>query len=267
MDAQLKKLVQSAKDSIPGFVRIGYRLCRQAILFFPSQLLGAITHVSTSERVAALTFDDGPHPEYTPRLLAVLEKYQAHGTFFMIGESASRYPELVRRIADAGHAIGNHSWDHPSFPAITSRERVRQIRACEEAIGSKAQKLFRPPYGNQTLRSCQDVMRLGYQVVAWNVVGGDWQDDSAEVVFERLARRIAPGSILLLHDALFTAENERYASREATLDAVRLLLERYAHEYRFVTVPELLRRGRPVKSWWHQPGDAGYLAGLQKSHI
>jgi len=98
-------------------------------------------------------------------------------------------------------------------------------------------------------------------------VGSDWKDDSAEVVFDRLARRIAPGSILLLHDALFTAENEQFASRESTIDAVRLLLERYEHEYQFVTVPELLRRGRPQKTWWYQPGDTSYLAGLQRYHI
>lgn len=267
MAAQLKKLVQSAKDSMPDFVRVGYRLCRRGALFIPGQLIGTITHVSTHERIAALTFDDGPHPEFTPRLLEVLEHYGARATFFMVGESASRYPELVRRIADAGHAIGNHSWDHPSFPAITSRERVRQIRACEEVIGSNGQKLFRPPFGNQTFRSRLDALRLGYRVVAWNVVGSDWKDDSPEVVFERLARRLGPGSILLLHDALFTVENERFASRESTIGAVRLLLERYAHEYRFVTVPELLRMGRQQKTWWYQPGDAGYLAGLRRTRI
>lgn len=181
MAAQRKKLIQSAKDSMPDFVRIGYRSCRKGILFLRSQLLGTITHVSTPERIAALTFDDGPHPEFTPRLLALLEKYQARGTFFMVGEMASHYPKLVRRIADAGHAIGNHSWDHPSFPAISSRERVRQIRACEEVIGSDGQKLFRPPFGNQTFRTRFDALRLGYRVVAWNVVGSDWKDRKSVV--------------------------------------------------------------------------------------
>lgn len=251
---------------MPDFVRVGYRRCRQGLLFFPSQLLGTITHVSTHERVAALTFDDGPHPEFTPRLLAILEQYQARGTFFMLGESASRYPELVRRITDAGHAIGNHSWDHPSFPAITSRERQRQIRACEQAIGSNGQRLFRPPFGNQTLRSRLDALRLGYRVVAWNVIGNDWRDDSAEAIFERLAHRLSPGSILLLHDALFNVENERFISRDSTIGAVRLLLERYAQEYRFVTVPELLRSGRPQKTWWYQPGNAAFLAKLRRSN-
>jgi len=267
MAAQLRKLAQSAKDFMPDFVRAGYRVCRRGALFLPTQLFGTITHVSTRERIAALTFDDGPHPEFTPRLLAILEQYQARGTFFMVGESARRYPELVRRIVDAGHAIGNHSWDHPSFPAITSRERVRQIRACEAVIGSNNQRLFRPPFGNQTFRSRLDALRLGYRVIAWNVVGSDWRDDSPEIIAERLAGRLVPGSILLLHDALFTAENERFVSREPTIGAVRLLLDGYANEYRFVTVPELLRSGRPQKTWWYQPGDAGYLAGLQRSHV
>lgn len=240
-------------------------MVRRGISYIPNQLIGTITHVSTPERVAALTFDDGPHPEFTPRLLEILERHQAHATFFVVGESARKYPDLLRRIADAGHAIGNHSWDHPSFPAITSHERKRQIHACEKAIGSYGQKLFRPPFGNQTLRSRVDALRFGYRVIAWNVTGRDWQDDKASVIFERLASGLRPGSILLLHDALFTAENARYASRDATVDAVRMLLERYGRSYRFVTVPELLCRGRPEKTWWYQPGDASYLAALRKT--
>lgn len=265
MAAKNNGLIQSARDRLPDFVRVGYRKIRCGISYLPRQLVGTVTHVSTHERVAALTFDDGPHPEFTPRLLEILARYQAHATFFVVGESVQRHPELLHRVGEAGHAIGNHSWDHPSFPAITHRERVKQIRACEEVIGSYGQKLFRPPFGNQTLRTRMDALQLGYQVIAWNVVGSDWQDDGAAAIFERLASGLRPGSILLLHDALFTAEDERYASREATLDAVRLLLERYSQSYRFVTVPELLRRGRPVKSWWHRPGDSGYLAGLRRS--
>ncbi len=184
----------------------------------------------------------------------------------MVGESANRYPELVRRIADAGHAIGNHSWDHPSFPAITRQERVKQIRACEEAIGTNGAKLFRPPFGNQNVASRLDALWLGYRVVTWNVVGHDWKDDSPEVIFDRLARRLSPGCIMLLHDALFTTENERFASREPTIGAVHSLLKRYGRDYRFVTVTELLRIGRAEKTWWHEPGDAVYLAGLRRTH-
>ena len=267
MAAPINALIRSAKNHAPDFVRVGYRRVCSGISFIPRQLIGTITHVSTVEPVAALTFDDGPHPEFTPRLLEILERYQARATFFVVGASAKRYPQLLRRIAEAGHAIGNHSWDHPSFPAISRHERRRQMRACEEVIGPYSQKLFRPPYGNQIFASRLDALRLGYRVITWSATGRDWQGDGAEEIFGRLASGLQPGSILLLHDALFASESEQFASREATLAAVRMLLEQYARAYRFVTVPELLRSGRPRKTWWHQPGDAGYLATLQKTPI
>ncbi|MGH8754891.1 MAG: polysaccharide deacetylase family protein [Burkholderiales bacterium] len=124
-------------------------------------MIGTITHVSTSDAVAALTFDDGPHPEFTRRLLDILDRYQARATFFIVGRSAQRYPELVKRIAQAGHALGNHSWDHPSFPYISRRERRLQIRACAKAIHPYGLKLFRPPYGNQSIASRLDALCIG----------------------------------------------------------------------------------------------------------
>jgi peptidoglycan-N-acetylglucosamine deacetylase len=116
-------------------------------------VIGTISHVHTRESVAALTFDDGPDPEYTPRLLAILERYRAQATFFMTGKAAQAHPELVRRVAQAGHAIGNHSWDHPSFPLISGRERRAQIRACAQALVPYGSRLFRPPYTEQNLGS------------------------------------------------------------------------------------------------------------------
>lgn len=98
------------------------------------QFIGTITHVSTRELLVALTFDDGPHPDYALRLLDILERHQAHATFFMLGEAAKRHPEIVTMVARQGHAIGNHSWDHPSFPLVNGRERRAQIRACGKAI-------------------------------------------------------------------------------------------------------------------------------------
>ena len=130
---------------------------------------GSITGVSTQEPVAALTFDDGPHPESTPRLLEVLAKHRARATFFMVGEAAEKHRGLVRRVAEEGHAIGNHSWDHPSFPLMSGRERRRQIRACERALAPYGSRLFRPRYGHQHLASWLDTRRLGFDVAAWRV--------------------------------------------------------------------------------------------------
>src|SRR3990172_5069992 len=118
----------------PKPVREVHRLFPRLSNAVMRRVLGTVTHVSTHASVVALTFDDGPHPEFTPRLLDILDKHQAQATFFMIGAAAQRYPDLVRRAAQAEHAIGNHSWDHPSFPLITGRERRAQMRACAQAI-------------------------------------------------------------------------------------------------------------------------------------
>jgi peptidoglycan-N-acetylglucosamine deacetylase len=247
-------------------LRRGKRVVRAGGIYALSRALGAVTSVETNEPVVALTFDDGPHPASTPRLLDVLERHGARATFFVVGESAAKWPDLIERIARSGHAIGNHSWDHPSFPAIGGPERRRQISGCERAIAGHTSRLFRPPYAHQDLPTMFDVRRLGFRTVMYNVTGNDWRDDSAETVCQRLERGLKPGSILLLHDALFTAEQERYRSRVPTLDAVRMLLETHGRAYRFVTVPELLRLGRARKEWWHKPGDAAYLATLRRGH-
>jgi peptidoglycan-N-acetylglucosamine deacetylase len=100
--------------------------------------------VSSPERRLA-TYPHRPHPQFTPPLLDILEKYRAHETFFMLGEAAHQYPELVRRVAQAGHTIGNHPWDHSSVPFISRHARLEQIEACEQAISPRGQRLFPPP--------------------------------------------------------------------------------------------------------------------------
>lgn len=107
---------------------------------FAQKIIGTITHFRAPDAVA-LTFDDGPHPEHTPRLLDILSRYCVRATFFPIGEFAQKHPELIRRMAEAEHAIGNHSWSHAAFPFIASRE---QIRASAEVLVPYEQKIFRP---------------------------------------------------------------------------------------------------------------------------
>lgn len=207
----------------------------------------------------ALTFDDGPNPEATPRLLEILESRGARGTFFMVGKVAARHPELVARVAAGGHAIGNHSWDHPSFPLIKSRWRRTQIRWCQEALAPHGSRLFRPPYGHQSPASQLDAARLGYRAVTWSINAEDWLDDPPEKLLERIRKRLRPGSVILFHDALYATIDRRYCHRGPTLEAVARFLDEVGEGYQAVTLPELLRRGRPRKWHWYQRPDLGWL--------
>lgn len=259
----LRAMRQRMRALVPAPAIQAYRGARRAASYLPRQAIGSITRVQTHEPVVAVTFDDGPDPRSTPRYLEVLERHGAHGTFFLIGRSAMKYPALVQRIRAGGHAIGNHSWDHPSFPAISGRMRRAQIKAWSDALGSVTPRIFRPPYGNQTWITRLDPMWMGWEVITWDVCANDWLGDSAETMAERVVSQIRPGSIVLMHDTLYTYERADYASRDTSIQALALVLERLGKDYRFVTVPELLRLGRPQRELWYQPGDAGYLARLQ----
>lgn len=225
-------------------------------------VIGTITHVTTDDPVAALTFDDGPDPEYTPKLLDILKKYRVYATFFMVGEAARAHPELVRRIAEAGHAIANHSWNHPSFPLISSSERRAQIRACAEAIAPFGERLFRPPYAQQDLASRLDALLLGYRVVMFDVCSDDWCGGDPEKVAGQIERRLRPGSVIVLHDGLSDALDPSYFNREPMIEALEIFLTRVSHCYRFVTIPELLRLGRPHREFWYKPSDLKLLNKL-----
>jgi peptidoglycan/xylan/chitin deacetylase (PgdA/CDA1 family) len=210
----------------------------------------ALTRVETEQPVIALTFDDGPDPVYTPRLLDILAAHCARATFFMIGSRAGRHPELVARVAAEGHSIGNHSWDHPSFPFISREERREQILACARAISPYDGRLFRPPYGHLDLDSWFDIDQMGYRAVTWKIEPGDWDDKAAPAIAEAVMVKLQPGAVVLLHDGLFDAPDSRFFPRDATISAVQLLLDRLTGTLRFVTIPELLECGTPYCKQW-----------------
>jgi peptidoglycan/xylan/chitin deacetylase (PgdA/CDA1 family) len=228
------------------------------------RLAATITGADTREPVVALTFDDGPDPRWTPRVLEVLEAHGARATFFMLGTAAGRHPELVARAAAAGHAIANHSWDHAAFSRLHAPARRRQLRACQRAISPYGLRLFRPPYGEQTLATRLDALWLRYAVIGWTVDSGDWWDPDPVRIADTLDRRVAPGDIVLFHDALAlpeglgTADGRRPAAlsraphhdRQAMLAALERFLAGAAGRFRFVTVPDLLARGRARREAW-----------------
>jgi len=221
--------------------------------------LGTVIRVATREPAIALTFDDGPHPDDTPPLLEILERHGARGTFFMVGKSARRWPELVARVAEGGHALGNHTWDHPSMPLLTGRYRRRQIEWCAEALAPHGSKLFRPPYGEQSPGSRLDAALAGHTVVCWDVIAEDWRTDPPEAMLARVYRRLRRGSIVLFHDTLYTTVDDAARDRAPMREAVERLLVELKDRYRFVTVPELLRLGRPYRWHWYQRARLDWL--------
>lgn len=213
---------------------------------------GAITSVKTKQKIAALTFDDGPHPVYTLKILDLLKKYDAFATFFLVGKNASRHPKIVKEIGLDGHSIGNHSWNHASLPSMPRKERRAQIHSCAEAVAPYGQKLLRPPFGHLDIASHFDVLTLGYQIITWDVAAFDWVDHDAEWIANRIIEKIKPGSIILLHDCIY--QSRQIAApydRSQMLTALEMVLSQLSDQFSFVTIPNLLKHGRPRRVKWY----------------
>ena len=224
-------------------------------------LRGCITRVETTEPVVALTFDDGPDPMFTPRLLDVLREHDAKGTFFMVGEAASRHPELVDEVASAGHAVGNHTWSHPAVSRTSWKETRAQIRRCQDALHPSGIRLFRPPYLALSKVAVLSCRMLGYQVIMANRDSGDWWNPDASDIARTLITEAAPGDIILLHDGLagFSGRSLPHPplpDRSAMLAGLEEFLEQTAGRFRFVTVPEILATGRPIREKRYSRGPA-----------
>jgi peptidoglycan-N-acetylglucosamine deacetylase len=168
-----------------------------------SQLFGPTVRGTGDASTLALTFDDGPNPAATPRILDLLSKYDLRATFYVIGRHVRAFPDLAKEIIARGHAIGNHTDTHPSL-ALCSGSRIRQeLDRCDEAIAAATgvtAKWMRPPYGFRSPQLGSILAARGNAGVAmWSVMARDWKPQPAERVIERL-RRARGGDIVLLHD-------------------------------------------------------------------
>ncbi len=158
------------------------------------------------ERAVALTFDDGPSPQYTLRILAVLTKLRVHATFFLIGYLAEANPDLVRQELRLGMTVGNHSYNHPEVPPFA--QLPPQLLTDEIALGEQVlsrlgaqPRLFRPPGGSTSPRLVRAAAALGQRVVLWSVDPADWSPgSSAKEITKRVLSAVRPGSIVILHD-------------------------------------------------------------------
>jgi len=190
----------------------------------------------------ALTFDDGPNPAWTPRLLDILASYDVRASFFMVGKFAQAEATLVRQVAAAGHVIGCHSWSHPNLAVASSarvREELTSSRNALAEITGQPIRYFRPPFGGRRPAVLRIARELGMTPVLWNVMTSDWSEPSGEAILERLTGRIdrlesqGRAANIVLHDGSHT---ERAANRGPSVGTVEQLLRRYKATHRFVTV-------------------------------
>lgn len=209
-------------------------------------LLRVVTRFETQEREVWLTIDDGPDPQDTPRLLAVMADHGARATFFLIGEKALRYPELVRAIVQAGHEIGHHTHTHPAGslwcagPRRLARELDEAMAAYRPAMGEQSVRCFRAPVGIKNLWLRRALRLRQLTCVHWSVRSWDSTARSAETVVEHVMSRVKPGAIVLCH------EGERLHPA-VRVQAVSELLKRFRAEGYRCVVPSAEQMRPPIR--------------------
>ena len=192
------------------------------------------SHVNVDGPYIAMTFDDGPSGPLTPKLLDLAAKKHIKLTFFLIGENAARYPQLVQRELAEGHEVGNHSYTHPDLAKMSDDAVRSQIQKTQDAIISASgykPVLLRPPYGAMTPRQRIWISHeFGVKIILWEVDPLDWKNPGPDVVAERIISAARPGDIILSHDI-----------HSGTVDAMPEVFDTLlAKGYKFVTVSELI---------------------------
>jgi peptidoglycan-N-acetylglucosamine deacetylase len=213
-----------------------------AALWPGSQIFGRALVAPLRPGELALTFDDGPNPACTPRLLDVLAQYRVKGTFFLVGSFAEQEPGLTKQIAEAGHLIGNHSWSHPNL-SLSSAERIRdELRRTKETLEQligKPVRYFRPPFGARRPYVFRTARTMGMTPVLWNAMTSDWEERSPDRIAGKLSKKIEANhrrgraANIVLHDGSHHGLN---ADRAPSLAATEQLLARFAATHEFVTV-------------------------------
>lgn len=218
-----------------------------------AQLFGATICRTNAARKLAITFDDGPNPALTPKLLDLLEGYNARATFFLIGKFARECPEIVRETARRGHVVGNHSLTHPNLFWLSPAAVRGELRQTQEILGAtlgQAPVWFRPPYGFRNPWVVKTAADLGLRTVMWTLIPGDWTPQPTErligkmqPIADRAERNTsepsASGDILCLHDG---GRRELNVDRTNTLKALEYWLPRWRDAgLEFVTIEEAVR--------------------------
>jgi peptidoglycan/xylan/chitin deacetylase (PgdA/CDA1 family) len=195
-------------------------------------VLAKIARGNPKKKLIALTFDDGPHPDFTPQLLDILEREKVRATFFVIGKMVERYPDLVRQIRDHGHVIANHSFSHVTLSKIPGADVPIEYKACNDIVFKVAgvkPKYCRPPGGDYDKDVIRGAEAVGLTTVLWTDDPLDYASPGATVIEQRTLGRLSNGGIILLHDGA-----------KQTLQVLPQIIE-FAKKkgYKFVGVDEL----------------------------
>lgn len=212
--------------------------------------LGCAWRGPRTPRRVALTFDDGPDPEFTPRVIDLLDRAGVRGTFFLIGERAARAPRVVGAMAAGGHEIGNHTWSHANLWACGPRRTASEVGRAHDLLArlcGRPPRLFRPPWGAVNLAMFPALRRLGARCVFWSVQPEGLRAVGAAAQAARVVRRAYPGAIVDLHDAEGAAQ-----APERLLEALPpMIVGLRERGFEFATVGELLTRRSGGKETSH----------------
>lgn len=211
----------------------------------------AVSRVHTSAPVMALTFDDGPDPDFTPAVLDVLGKYDVRATFFVIGRNAAKHPDLIQKMLREGHVVANHTQDHLWLNELDRdgiRDQVIGGLTTLGAIGAQGSSMFRPPRGWTSPTVADVVNGAGLRSVFWSDCIEARLSHGVRPAAEALVGQSGPGSIILCHDGgSLDGPNPQHIDRSRTVGALGLMLRGLrGNGLRPVVLPELLRAGRPV---------------------
>ena len=204
--------------------------------------VSVISSGTVHDKWIALTFDDGPYPPYTDRLLDVLKAKRVHATFFLVAEQAQQYPELVQRMKAEGHTVGLHAFRHRDFLKLTEEEKRKDLEQGKKLlrdITGKNPVYWRPPHGFRDFSVMETAAAQNLTVVNWSVIPRDWTGIDSQEIYHRVMDKAEDGSIVLLHDG----DSPGYkASRQATVDAVVPLIDSLREKgYHLVSLEEYVQ--------------------------
>lgn len=205
-------------------------------------------NMQTTQKIVALTFDDGPNPPYTEQLLDVLKENHVSATFFLIGQNVEKHPELVKRIVAEGHQLGNHTYHHMDLLKADRKLIADEVDRTNQAIIAASgitPHLVRPPHGFRDPVVMEMMAERNLKVVEWSVMSRDWLNPGVDTIVERTISKVKNGSIILLHDGDGIAAQD---SRAQTIEATRRIIQILsAQGYKFVTVDEILAKTEESK--------------------